>query len=132
RMVPIELRLVKEKFYALTVTFVGEHFDDVLLVGGAVNNVIIRYLAVEHRESVVIRAGYRDIYHAGGLCHIHPVSCIECRRVHEIGKLLVGSYRDLLVVHHPFTIAKYAVYTPVNEQAESGILKPLTRCEVLR
>jgi hypothetical protein len=76
-VMPVELRVVEEELDPLLVALVGQHLEDVLLVGRAVHDVVVGDLGVEHREAVVVLAGDRDVLHARRLHEGHPLRGVE-------------------------------------------------------
>ena len=78
-MVPVQLGVVEEELYPLTVALVGQHLQDVLVVRRAVDDVVVRDLGVEHGEAVVVLARDRDVPHACRPGQGDPFRRIELR-----------------------------------------------------
>jgi hypothetical protein len=129
-VMPVELRVVEEELDALPVALVGQHLEDVLLVGRAVHDVVVGDLGVEHREAVVMLAGDGDVLHARGLGHGHPFRGVELRGVEQAGQLLVIGHADAALMHHPLAVGERAVHAPVHEEAELGVLEGAPRLHV--
>jgi hypothetical protein len=131
-VVPIELRIVEEELDALAVGFVGEHLEGIFLVRGALDDVPVGKLGVEHGETVVVAGSDGDVLHAGGFGQSDPGFGVELFGVEEVGQTFVVVEPELAVVENPFTVAEDAVDAPVDEQAELVVLEFLAGFEVFR
>src|SRR4030065_1619771 len=63
-LVPVELRMIKEKLYTLFSALLGKHFKNIFFIWCAVNNIPIGNPGVEHGKSVMMLACNGDIFHA--------------------------------------------------------------------
>src|SRR5438046_1038698 len=92
RVMPVELRIIKEELDPLAMALVGEHLERVFPVRSALNDVPVRNFGIEHRKAVVMAGGDGDVFHPGGFRESDPRLRVELLRVEEAGQALVFVY----------------------------------------
>ena len=132
RIVPIQLRVIKEQLHALPMAFVRQHLEHVLVIRRAVYDVPIALLGAPHREPVVMLAGDGDIFHPGVFRHRNPFGRVELGGIELRRQFFIIRHGDLFVVHHPFAAAENAVDAPMDKESELVVLEPLARFQILR
>ena len=127
---PVQLRMIEEQLDALPVALVGQHFQNILLIGRRIDDVPVILLRTEHGEAIVMLAGDGDVLHARGFRQRDPFRRIVFGGIELRRQFLIFGDGHFAIIHDPFAIAEHAIYTPVNEHAEPGVLKPFARLQV--
>src|SRR5215469_1095533 len=130
RIVPVELGVIEEQLDSLAVALVGQHFQGILLVGRARDDVPVGDFGVEHRKAVMMAGGDGDVLHARGFGQRDPGAGVEFLRIEEQRQAIVFLYRELAIVEYPLAVAENAVDAPMNEHSEFHVLKFATGLEV--
>ncbi len=131
-VMPVELRVIEEELDPLAAAFVGQLLQRIALERRPVDDVVARGARREHRKTVVVARGDRDVLHARRLGERHPRVGIEVGGIEGRGEPLVVGHGDGPILHHPLALAEQAVHAPMNEHSELGVAIPVARREPLR
>ena len=118
------------KFDALFLTFFGQFLDNITFEWSGIYDIIIGFLGIEHRETIVMTTGYGDILGTRSLDLGYPFRCIEFRRIESRSQLGILIAMNVTVVHIPFSLGSHAIDTPMEENTELIVLKLLACLQV--
>ena len=130
--VPVDQRIIEVQADALTGALVGERFHDILFIRRGVHDVVVRLRGVPHRKAVVVARREADVPRTRGFDGRDPLRGIEIMWIKRIGQLGVLPVVDVPVGHRPFARAEHGVKSPVEENAEFGVLKRRPGLQVFR
>ena len=127
---PVEVRIIEMEFDTLFLTFFGQLLDNIALKCSGIYDIIIRFLGIEHGETIVMTTSYGDILGTRSLDLGYPFRCIEFRRIESRSQLGILIAMNIPVVHIPFSLGSHNIDTPMEENTELIVLKLLTSLQV--
>ena len=128
---PVQLRIVEEKLYALPPAFGRQLPHRVSLERSPIDDVVGRGLRREHREAVVVARRDRDVPDTSGPGDRYPFMGVELDRIEFRRQPLVRRRRNRLVLHHPFAGAELGIDAPMNQHPKAGVTEPFARGQSL-
>ena len=116
---------------ALLLTFFRQLLNNVTLEGSSIHDVVIRFLGVKHRETIVMSACDGDVLGTRSLDLRHPLRSIKLRRIEARSQFGILVAMNVTVIHIPFATGGHAIDAPMKEDTELVVLKLLASLQVL-
>lgn len=105
---------------------------NILFIRRGVHDVVIRLRGIPHRKTVVVARRETDVSCPRGFDGRDPLRRVEIVWIERVGQLGVLLIIDIAVGHRPFARAEHGVKSPVEENAEFGVLKRRPGLQVFR
>ena len=130
RIMPIELRMIEKQLNALLAAFFGKLLQRIFRIRRRIDDVPLVLLRREHRETVMMLARDRDVFHPRRFRQRNDLRRIELCRIKLRRELFIFNDGHMVLLHVPFAVRRNAVHAPVNEHPELRVLKPFARLEI--
>ena len=122
-MRPVGQRMIEANAKAFGAERIDEHSENVLPVW-RIGDLVVREMAVEHAEPVVVPRGEDDVFYARRLRKARPDCGIVVRRVERLRQRLVFVLRHHAAREPPLALCWNRIDPPVYEKAEARIAEP--------
>ena len=101
-----------------------EIFADEIPARGRIGGFVIGVCGVKQAEALMVFGSQHGVLHAGFPCHARPQTRIVVYRIKGMKIFFILRPGDFVDTGIPFPSGRNSVESPVDKQAETGLLKP--------